>query len=162
MWARNSTDGGLTWGPDEPFSDVVTPLPTQPDPGIITEYAGDYDYSFSVLNQHLHPWTDGRVAINNLSQQDAFFDQQGGGGGGGDIVLTARQRVKNGNTEVQLLWAPADGGNVDVLRDGVLIRTTPDDGKVGDKLGMMTGTFTYQVCETDSGDCSNEVDVIVP
>ena len=29
-----------------------------------------------------------------------------------------------------------------------------------DKLGTHTGTFTYQVCETDSGDCSNEV--VVP
>jgi len=161
MWARSSSDGGVTWGANEPFSDVVTPLPIQQDPGIITEYAGDYDYSFSVLNQHIHPWVDGRVAINNQSQQNAFVDQEGGGGGG-DITLTARTRLKNGNTEVQLLWDPADGGNVDVIRDGVVLRTTADDGKVGDKLGMMTGTFTYQVCETDSGDCSNEVDVIVP
>ena len=161
MWGRSSSDGGVTWGPNEPFSDVVTPLPTQQDPGIITEYAGDYDYSFSVLNQHIHPWVDGRVAINNQSQQNAFVDQEGGGGGG-EHLLTARTRVRNGNTEVQLIWNPADGGNVDVLRNGVVIRTTADDGKVQDKLGMMHGTFTYQVCETDSGDCSNEVDVIVP
>jgi len=140
----------------------MTGLPAQQDPGIVTEYVGDYDYSFSVLNTHIHPWTDGRVLVNSQSQQNAFVDQEGGGGGGGDITLTARTRVRNGNTEVQLIWDPADGGNVDVIRNGVVIRTTPDDGKVGDKLGMMTGTFTYQVCETDSGDCSNEVDVIVP
>jgi hypothetical protein len=30
-----------------------------------------------------------------------------------------------------------------------------------DDLGTSTGTFTYQVCETDSGDCSNEVVVEV-
>ena len=60
--------------------------------------------------------------------------------------------------QVQLIWNPADGGSVNILRNGVVIRTTPDDGKVNDKLRIMTGTFTYQVCETDSGDCSNEVD----
>jgi hypothetical protein len=83
-------------------------------------------------------------------------------GGGEEIVLTARQRVKNGNNQVQLTWAPADGGNINILRDGVIIRTVPDSGKANDNLHSMTGTFTYQVCETDSGDCSNEVDVTFP
>ena len=89
MWARKSTDNGATWLADMEFSDVVTPLPGQPDPGIIAEYAGDYDYSYQVGNAHLHPWADGRVDINSQSQQDAFFDQDGGGGGG-NIVLEAR------------------------------------------------------------------------
>ena len=161
MWARNSTDGGLTWGANEPFSDVVTPLPTQPDAGIITEYAGDYDYSNSVLNQHLHPWTDGRVAVNNQSQQDAFFDQHGGGGGGG-ITLMATLEQRNGESRVVLDWTGTDlTGNIDVLRNGVVKQVTPDDGSTKDKLGTHTGTFTYQVCETDSGDCSNEVVVQV-
>ena len=88
MWGRKSLDGGVTWQPDEAFSDVVSPLPGQPDGSIVTEYVGDYDYSNSVGNTHLHPWTDGRVAINNASQQNAFTDQDGGGGGGG-ITLTA-------------------------------------------------------------------------
>ena len=43
----------------------------------------------------------------------------------------------------------------------VVIRTTADDGKAGDNLGTQTGTFTNQVCETDTGDCSNEVTVQV-
>ena len=84
------------------------------------------------------------------------------GGGGGDITLTARKRVKQGKNQVQLTWAPADGGTINVLRNSVIIQTTADDGKTNDNLGTMTGTFTYQVCETDSGDCSNEVDVIFP
>jgi hypothetical protein len=83
MWARKSTNEGVSWLADMEFSDVVTPLPGQPDPGIIAEYAGDYDYSYHVGNEHLHPWTDGRVTINSQSQQDAFFDKEGGGGGGG-------------------------------------------------------------------------------
>lgn len=163
MWARKSLDNGLTWGPDEPFSDVVTPLPGQPDTSIITEYAGDYDYSSSVLNQHLHPWTDGRVAVNGASQQDAFFDQEaGGGGGGGEIVLTARARQRGTMNQVLLRWDPADGGTINVLRNSAIVQTTADDGRTVDNLGTSTGTFTYQVCETDSSDCSNEVQVTVP
>jgi hypothetical protein len=162
MWARKSLDGGLTWQPDEAFSDVVSPLPGQPDSSIVTEYVGDYDYSFSVLNQHLHTWTDGRVAINNASQQDPFFDQEAGGGGGENITLTARARTRQGNTTVSLKWDPADGGTINVLRNGTIVQTTADDGSTRDNLHTMTGTFTYQVCETDSDDCSNEVDITVP
>ncbi len=163
MWARRSTDNGATWGPDEAFSDVVSPLPGQPDSSIITEYAGDYDYSLSVLNQHLHPWVDGRVVVNSASQQDAFFDRDPASGGGGDnIVLTARSRVARNGSQVLLRWDPADGGDINILRNGVIILTTKDDGVAHDNLGSMTGTFTYQVCETDSGDCSNEVQVTIP
>jgi hypothetical protein len=78
------------------------------------------------------------------------------------ITLQARPKQRNGKTQVILTWSPADGGNINVLRDGVIVQTTPDDGNTKDNLRTQTGTFTYQVCETDSGDCSNEVDVIVP
>jgi hypothetical protein len=76
MWGRKSTDNGVSWLPDMPFSDLVSPLPDQPDPGIISYYVSDYDYGSSVLNQHLHAWVDGRVTINGISQQDAFFDRE--------------------------------------------------------------------------------------
>ncbi len=82
-------------------------------------------------------------------------------GGGGDITLSARARKRQGSTTISLSWDPADGGDVNVLRDGVIVQTTPDDGSTRDNLGTMSGTFTYQVCETDSGDCSNEVNVRV-
>src|SRR4029077_12554475 len=64
MWGRKSTDNGVTWLTDQPFSDVVSPLPLQPDPGVVGIYAGDYDYGSSVLTQHLNAWVDGRNAIN--------------------------------------------------------------------------------------------------
>jgi serine protease AprX len=82
--------------------------------------------------------------------------------GGGDIVLQARVRTQGTNHQVQLKWSPADGGDVNIIRNGVTRGTTPDDGKATDRLGTQTGSFTYQVCETDSGDCSNEVTVVVP
>src|SRR5438128_1662274 len=76
MWARRSTDNGVSWLSDQTFSDVVSPLPAQPDPGIQATYAGDYDYASSSPNQHLHAWVDGRVSILGSSQQDAFHDRQ--------------------------------------------------------------------------------------
>src|SRR5438067_5034611 len=76
MWARRSTDNGVSWLSDQTFSDVVSPLPAHPDPGIQATYAGDYDYGTSSLNQHLRAWVDGRVAIAGSSQQDAFHDAQ--------------------------------------------------------------------------------------
>ena len=63
---------------------------------------------------------------------------------------------------VALNWSPADGGDMNILRDGAVIATVPDNGKAKSNLGTHTGEFTYQVCETDSGDCSNEVTVVVP
>ena len=161
MWARKSTDNGLTWLPDEAFSDVVTPLPLQPDPGVVTDYAGDYDYGSALLTQHLSAWVDGRVALGGSSQQNAFVDRDPASTGGG-IVLEARVKGQVGNHSVDLRWSPADGGSVNVLRNGAVVGTTADDGNVKNKLGATTGTFTYQVCETDSGDCSNEVTVVIP
>src|SRR5207249_2672804 len=82
MWARKSTDNGVTWLADMQFSDVVTPLPDQPDSGIQPNYAGDYDYGSALGTDHVSSWTDGRVTISSQSQQDAFFDKEPTGAGG--------------------------------------------------------------------------------
>jgi hypothetical protein len=79
--------------------------------------------------------------------------------GAAELTLDARVHRQRGNRSVFLTWSPADGGSITVLRDGVVIATTDDDGAVKDTLGTQTGTFIYQVCENDSGDCSNEVRV---
>jgi len=76
MWSRKSTDNGVTWLADDMFSDVVSPLPAQPDPGIQATYAGDYDYGSAILSKHVTSWTDGRVTISSQSQQDAFTDRE--------------------------------------------------------------------------------------
>src|SRR5882724_8418430 len=76
MWSRKSNDNGVSWQPDMQFSDVVSPLPAQPDPGIQATYAGDYDYGSAVLVKHATSWVDGRVAIAGASQQDAFTDRE--------------------------------------------------------------------------------------
>src|SRR5437660_3995612 len=76
MFSRKSNDTGVTWLPDYTFSDVVSPLPAQVDPGIQPTYAGDYDYGSALLTKHVTSWTDGRVAISGQSQQDAFTDRE--------------------------------------------------------------------------------------
>jgi len=81
MWARKSNDNGASWLPDDMFSDVLSPLPGLPDPDIVSTYAGDYDYASAVATKHVASWVDGRVAINNTSQQDAFFDKDSSLGG---------------------------------------------------------------------------------
>jgi hypothetical protein len=75
MFSRKSNDNGASWLPDDMLSDVVTPLPSQPDPGIQPTYAGDYDYGSAIASKHVTSWTDGRVTISGTSQQDAFTDR---------------------------------------------------------------------------------------
>jgi hypothetical protein len=83
------------------------------------------------------------------------------GGGGGNITLTANTRRQNGKTIVSLHWDPANGGDINVIRNSDVIATTADDGSAQDNLGGRSGTFIYQVCETDTGNCSNEFRVRV-
>jgi hypothetical protein len=75
MWSRKSNDNGASWLPDDTLSDVVSPLPAQPDPNIVSVYVGDYDYGSAIGAKHVTSWADGRVAINSASQQDAFSDR---------------------------------------------------------------------------------------
>src|SRR6266550_4328136 len=76
MWSRKSNDNGQTWLADDALSDVVSPLPAQPDPGIQPLYVGDYDYGSAILTKHLTSWVDGRNAVNSTQQQDAFTDRE--------------------------------------------------------------------------------------
>ena len=75
MYSRRSNDNGATWLPDDTLSDVVSPLPAQPDPGIVGVYVGDYDYGSASTTKAVTSWADGRVAIGGQSQQDAFTDR---------------------------------------------------------------------------------------
>jgi hypothetical protein len=81
------------------------------------------------------------------------------GGSGGDIVLSGKVKRQGGHRVVALQWSPADGGSMNVLRNGNVVDTTNDDGSFQSNLGTHTGDFTYQVCEADSGDCSNVINI---
>jgi Bacterial Ig-like domain len=76
MHSRKSNDNGVTWLADETLSDVPSPLPLQPDPGIHATYVGDYDYGSAVITKHATSWVDGRNPINGASQQDAYTDRE--------------------------------------------------------------------------------------
>ncbi len=80
----------------------------------------------------------------------------------GGITLQALVKTGHQTNKVLLKWSPANGGKVSISRNGVVIGKTADDGKAKDVLGNLSGDFTYQVCETDTGTCSNEVTVTVP
>src|SRR5262249_9653671 len=82
--------------------------------------------------------------------------------GGGGLTLKAKAGTAHGNNVVALQWRPRAGGTVNILRNGNVVATTRDDGRANDNLGTNSGTLTYQVCETGSGECSNEVTVRVP
>jgi hypothetical protein len=81
------------------------------------------------------------------------------GTAGGGITLGAHVRRQGGNRFVVLDWSPADGGQVNVLRNGSVRGTTADDGSFQVNIHQHTGTDTYQVCTTDTGACSNTVTV---
>src|SRR6266702_6908555 len=58
MWSRQSNDNGVSWQPDMQFSDVVSPLPSQPDPGIQATYAGITTMARRCSSStRLHGWT---------------------------------------------------------------------------------------------------------
>ncbi|HSS16369.1 MAG TPA: sialidase family protein, partial [Candidatus Dormibacteraeota bacterium] len=76
MFSRKSNDNGATWLPDDTLSDVVSPLPAQPDGNIQPTYAGDYDYGSAIAVKHMTSWDDGRVAISGTAQQDVFTDRE--------------------------------------------------------------------------------------
>src|SRR5438552_1374924 len=126
MWGRKSTDNGATWLPDMAFSDVMSPLPAQPDPGIIAEYAGDYDYASAVLADHITAWDDGRIPVSGQSQQNTFFDKEPAGAAGipcGDLVsFQARcKHTPNGNklqARVTLTDTSHSGEQVTITVDG--------------------------------------------
>jgi hypothetical protein len=158
MWARKSTDGGVTWLADMEFSDIVTPLPGQPDPNIVTEYVGDYDYSYHLLNAHLHTWVDGRVPINNASQQDPFFDQDGGGGGGGipcgDLVSFQARCKAGGKVQAKLTLTDTShsGEQVTITVDGTPHSVTINGNKATLQLNNQPlGQHTVEL--TDPAGC---------
>ena len=77
--------------------------------------------------------------------------------GGPNLTLAASKHRQAGNVIVSLAWNSTGSGRIDVLRNGVVIANTDDDGSVRDRLGPHTGKFFYQVCVANSSNCSNEV-----
>ena len=75
------------------------------------------------------------------------------------ITLTASARTQRNRGYTDLSWN-GDGGDVRVVRNGSTRSTTADDGAYTDNVGKKpSGSYSYQVCETNSSVCSNTVTV---
>jgi hypothetical protein len=134
--------GTDTWSIGIPFSNARRNFPTDTDGTDTIWLAGGYA-------------SDGVTLLSSMEIFECTNSDE--------IMLSAKVRREHGKRFVALEWSPADGGSINILRDSVVIHTPFDDGRAQDHLG--TGpreVHVYQVCETDTGDCSNEVKVKVP
>lgn len=79
------------------------------------------------------------------------------------IRLTVVGRTDATKQYMTLDWTGASGTNVDVYRSGPLLTATPNDGHyVNSRALPGSPSYTYKVCQTGSGVCSNEVTVTFP
>ena len=76
------------------------------------------------------------------------------------ITLTASAYTVRRVQYVDLVWSGANGSEVDVRRNDVLVTTTANDGFHTDRIGPVSGgTYGYKICERDTNACSQEVQV---
>lgn len=76
------------------------------------------------------------------------------------ISLSANGYKSRGLQKADLSWSGASSADVDVYRDGVVITTTANDGAYTDNINNRgSGSYVYQVCDTESNACSNEATV---
>jgi|KBSMisStaDraftv2_1062788.scaffolds.fasta_scaffold08158_1 hypothetical protein len=131
--------GTDTWSVGIPFSNARRNFPTGTNGTDHIWLAGGYD-------------VDGLTPLASMEIFECTTS--------GELTLSAFARRERDGRAVALSWTPADGGTINVIRDGVILRTVDDDGRAQDHLGRgPREVHVYQVCETDTGTCSNEVKV---
>ena len=86
-------------------------------------------------------------------------------GGGGLTIDSATGYKVKGLQKVDLEWSGATTADVDIFRDGSLLMapspTTPNDGAYTDNIDLKGGgSYTYTVCETGGGTCSDPINVV--
>jgi hypothetical protein len=76
------------------------------------------------------------------------------------ITLSASVSYATSPAQITLTWTGATASTVDIYRNGVLLRTTPNDGAA--LVGANPGTYLFRICNTGStAECSNDVTVTV-
>lgn len=74
------------------------------------------------------------------------------------IALAATGSKIKGVHVADLSWSGAAGGQVDVVRDGVILVTTANDGAHQDNTGNKgSRTYVYRICQAGTSTCSNDV-----
>lgn len=80
----------------------------------------------------------------------------------GDFTLAATGYKSKGQNKVDLSWSGAATGNVDIYRNNQLILTTVNDGVHTDSINTKGGgSYSYQVCEEASSNCTATVNVVL-
>jgi N-acetylneuraminic acid mutarotase len=123
-------------------------------------------FTSSTFGFFFHTTTDPQFAPGNI---DFSMGVRGSVNGGtptptptpGQIRLKANERVGQDRVLVHLKWTGATTPKVSIYRNGARIATVQDANTYTDVL-TEPGTFTYQVCEARTRNCSNEVRVRGP
>ncbi len=97
--------------------------------------------------------TDNGGATGSTSQSVTATAPPSGG-----FSLAVTMTKVRGTNHANLSWSGASG-NVDVKRDGAIIASNQSGTTYQDTLGKGGGSRTYQVCNTGSSICSNQVAV---
>jgi hypothetical protein len=76
------------------------------------------------------------------------------------VTLSANPYKVKGTKNVNLAWTNCGWRLVDVLRNGLPLTTTENDGRYTDTV-QKGGSFTYRLCESGNrNNCSNSVAAI--
>ncbi len=75
------------------------------------------------------------------------------------LELSANGYKNKGNKMVDLTWSGTTTSDVDIYRDGAPISTISNSSTYTDTLGKGGGSYTYQVCESGTTNCSNTITV---
>ena len=139
--ANDSEDGdisaNLTW-----TSDLDSIIGSGASFSTSTLSVGAHTITASVTDSGGLPGNDGiTVTVNSV----------------GGITLSASGYKVKGVHHADLSWSGATSLDVDVLRNGAVVDTTLNDGFYTDNTGQKgPGSYTYQVCEAGTSECSNE------
>jgi hypothetical protein len=134
-WGIQSPDNGLSFGPDERYSDTLIHQPEQPDSGIVGCYAGDYNYHSAVTGKSWMTWTDGRNQVNGHYQQDVYFASVDQGAPTGGILEGTVTDGASGN--------PIAGARVRAV--GPVDRTASTNGAGFYRFRLPAGSYDMTV-----------------
>ena len=104
---------------------------------------------------------DGYTSFSGVSLTGNYTEDNGGANPPPVAIdLSVSKRIKRNRGFADLSWSGASTSNVDIYRNGSLVKTTANDGVWTNNLGKRpSGTYDYQVCDADSSDCSSSVSV---